>query len=215
MTKFCPRCGTTKVDGGRFCVNCGLDMDAPAAAPEPAAEPDAGYIPAPEVATPPAVTADQPAHRSHTALIAVALIVVVAILSIGVGIIKLPGSSGGGDTITFTPPQISCANPAGFTIGIHLPATVRSGDTLTMWWDGHNGGSVTIDLTASYSSGTLVELPAGDWMLTLTIPAITTQTICASGGISDGVAIMAPGAHQLQLKGSGGVVVASGSYRAS
>ena len=59
---FCRKCGTKNADGAKFCVNCGAELEPPAAAPQPGAPvPPQATAPQPGAPVPPQATVPQAA----------------------------------------------------------------------------------------------------------------------------------------------------------
>jgi len=110
--------------------------------------------------------------------------------------------------VTFSPPTVDCAVPITFTTTIHLPASVKSGDTVTVKFDGQTLG------TETFTAGdTTTQQPDGSWVDVTTATPSEMQTDCARGGKnSSGAAVLTTGTHTYQILDDSGTLLAEGSY---
>lgn len=110
--------------------------------------------------------------------------------------------------VTFSPAIVDCSTPVEFTVTISLPASVQSGDSVVVKFDGADIGSTTIQ-----AGGTTIHEPDGTWQDASTSTIETMQSDCANGGVSSsGVAVLTPGIHEYQILTEGGTLLAQGSY---
>ena len=115
------------------------------------------------------------------------------------------GSKSGG--ISFSPSTLSCSSPVAFTLTGHLPASVHTGDTITITLDGKTAGTSQVS-----SGGEMTQQGDGSWVDISTTTAATMKSICAAGGSSGGFNVLTPGPHTMQILDSSGKVLAQGSY---
>ena len=110
--------------------------------------------------------------------------------------------------VTFSPPTVDCAVPVTFTTTIYLPASVKSGDKLTVKFDGQSLGTETFT-----AGSTTTQQPDGSWVDVNTATTSEMQTDCARGGKnSSGAEVLTTGTHTYQILDQSGTVLAEGSY---
>lgn len=103
MVKFCPKCGTEAKKGSNFCLGCGAQLQADAAAqpvqtPPPAVQPVQPQQPIPPPVAPQQGYAPMPPQKSNMKLIGV-IIAVVAIVVVLVVVLLLFGGGSAGDFV--------------------------------------------------------------------------------------------------------------------
>jgi hypothetical protein len=108
--------------------------------------------------------------------------------------------------VVFSPSTVDCAVPVDFTTTIHLPASLKSADTLTLKFDGKVLGTATV-------GDSLKQQTDLTWSDVTTEPASTMQKDCANGGKnSSGAEVLTTGTHTYQILDKSGTVLAEGSY---
>jgi hypothetical protein len=111
--------------------------------------------------------------------------------------------------VTFSPASVDCSNPIDFTTTIHLPATVKLGDVITIKFDGQALGTATIS-----EGDTTTKQADGSWLDVNLSSAATMQKDCESGGVSStGVKVLTAGTHTYQIFDASGTLLAEGSYK--
>ena len=178
---------------------------APPPPPYPPAYPGApaAYPGAAAPATPAVPIATVAGIKITPKLLAIGGIALAAI--VGVFVYMNMNSSSGG--ITFSPSTVSCSSPVVFTATVRLPASVHSGDTITVMLDGKKVASSPISADSS-----TVQQADGSWISTDTTSAASMQSLCASGGSAGGLGILTIGTHTETILDSNGKVLAQGSY---
>ena len=109
--------------------------------------------------------------------------------------------------ISFSPPTVTCDSPVLFTTTTHLPASVQSGDTVTVTFDGQKVGDVVVE-----DSGTMSQQPDGSWVDSSTTTVAKMQEICDANGTASDMGVLTPGTHTMTAVDADGVVLAEGSY---
>jgi hypothetical protein len=135
------------------------------------------------------------------------LLIGVVVLAVIAGAFYYMSMSSSSNTLTFTPSTVSCSKPVVFTTTVHLPASVKAGDKVTITLDGR---PVTTSTVSDVSD--IVQQPDGSWLATSPTSVEAMQAMCAAGGVSGGVNILTPGTHTMQVLDAAGKVLASGSY---
>ena len=135
------------------------------------------------------------------------LVGLVVLCLIGIGAyFYLNNSSNGG--ITFSPSTVNCAAPVDFSSTLKLPSSVKADDVLTVKLDGKTESSLSVG-----SDSTISKQSDGRWSGVSTVSADDVQAACATGGVtSEGIGVLTPGTHTMQIVDAGGKVLASGSY---
>jgi hypothetical protein len=138
-----------------------------------------------------------PAKKAPIGLIvAIAGGIGALLLIIIVAVVLLAGHANSG-SITFSPSTISCGTSTVFSETIRLPSSVHAGDVVTVYGDGVEENTVSIDAT------TWAKQSDGSWLYTF---STTNSLTCASTGTS------AVGSHTMTIKDSAGKTLAEGSY---
>jgi hypothetical protein len=89
-----------------------------------------------------------------------------------------------------------------------LPASVKSGDSISLSLDGHNSGQTSVT-----AGGTTTQQADGTWLDTSTSTTAEMQKDCDNGGAnSAGIGVLTPGLHTMTIYDTAGNVLASGSY---
>jgi hypothetical protein len=111
-------------------------------------------------------------------------------------------------SITFSPPNVSCAAPVEWTVTITLPASILSGDVVTEKIDGVKVQSGRIEVASLITHET-----DGTWTWVSPLTGSQIQALCSSGGLnSTGVAVLTAGAHVVQVYDATGALISQGSY---
>jgi hypothetical protein len=109
--------------------------------------------------------------------------------------------------IDFAPATLTCSAPAGFTLSVRYPASVKVGDMISAKVDGKPYGQ-----PSKFEPGgtTYVQQPDGGWLETNNLGPDALQALCDQP-TSNGSIDMSAGAHTLQLF-DGDQAFAQGSY---
>jgi len=138
-----------------------------------------------------------PAKKPPIALIVgIAAGVGALLLVIIVAVVLLAGHSSSGG-ITISPSTISCGTTTVFSETVRLPSSVHAGDVVTIYGDGVEENTMSIDATSWAKQGD------GSWLFTY---GTTSSFTCTSTGTS------AVGHHTMTIKDSNGNLLAEGSY---
>ena len=132
----------------------------------------------------------------------------IALAAILVGAYLFMNMNSKPGSLTFSPSTISCSSPVSFTVTAHLPASLKSTDTISLWFDGKSAGSTPI----GESGSDVNQQPDGSWLTVSTTAASEMQSACASGVSSSGFNVATPGTHTMQIRDASGKVLAEGSY---
>ena len=73
----------------------------------------------------------------------------IALAAILVGAYLFMNMNSKPGSLTFSPSTISCSSPVSFTVTAHLPASLKSTDTISLWFDGKSAGSTPIGESGS------------------------------------------------------------------
>ena len=119
--------------------------------------------------------------------------------------VTIPPVTGSG--ITFEPSTLTCDNPVEFTTTAMLPASVQSGDTVTVTFDGKAVGTTVVE-----AGGTTTQQPDGSWVDASTTTSSEMQTICDAAGMSGDTGVLTTGKHTMTVSDANEKVLASGSY---
>jgi hypothetical protein len=110
-------------------------------------------------------------------------------------------------SITFSPPNVSCAAPVDWTSTTDLPASVQSGDTVTEKLDGKTYATGAVGTATGWT-----QLTDGSWTKSATDTAADVAGVCATGGIYQGTEIFTSGTHSLQVFDASGILISEGTY---
>ena len=118
-----------------------------------------------------------------------------------------PKSYPGALVISFSPQRLSCDSPVDFTTKVTIPSSVKTGNTVSVTFDGQVIGSVIMN------PGNTTTLEAdGSWLDVSTTTADQMKKICSDGGSAGNVDVLTPGTHTMTLTNAAGSVLAAGSY---
>jgi len=139
-------------------------------------------------------------------VVGVAMMALLALIALP--LLSHPAGGSGSGSITFSPSTLSCKTPVAVTATARLPSSVHAADVVAVAFDGESGGTHTVADTSSDTK----QQPDGSWVLVFTATPDHMQMICAAGGSSDGLNVLTPGTHTMQVLDATGKVLAQGSY---
>jgi hypothetical protein len=110
--------------------------------------------------------------------------------------------------IAFDPSTLSCSDAVDFQATITLPSSVKSGDTVSLAFDGTIQNTLKIE-----NGGDWTQQSDGTWVDSSTDTASDVQGFCDNGGLNgSGVPVMVVGTHTMSILDANGTLLAEGSY---
>jgi hypothetical protein len=161
--------------------------------------------------------APRASHLSSALFVLVgAALVLAAIAAAGVYFLSSAPKPGG---ITFEPSTVDCSSPPAWTATIVLPASLVSGDAISLRWDGKTYDPSTLreggHIDGLRGSDTWLQLTDGGWAGTYTTAANWTYAACIGSEGAEWAgdrSTFSVGSHDFEILDSSGKLVASGTY---